>query len=114
MERHVLREGTTSCPIASSGSQEVPTLAPLASRIVRDNLAPLIGCMSLAQLPILSTLSKSDRLVLITCGLLPVTHLLDLTAPTHCHRPVYQSQRDNLSKHSGSLETNRKSMSYVI
>ena len=28
MERHILREGTSSCPISSSGSLGVPTLAP--------------------------------------------------------------------------------------
>ena len=28
--------------------------------------------------------------------------------------PVYKSQRDSLSKHAGSLGTNRKSMAYVI
>ena len=28
MERHILREGTSSCPISSSWSQGVPTLAP--------------------------------------------------------------------------------------
>ena len=33
-------------------------------------------------------LSKSDCLVLISRGLLPVTHLLDRPIPTHCHPPV--------------------------
>ena len=47
-------------------------------------------------------------------GLLPVTHLLYPTALTRCHPPVFYSQRDSLSKHTGSLGTNRKSMSYVI
>ena len=28
MERHILREGTSSCPISSSGIQGVPTLSP--------------------------------------------------------------------------------------
>ena len=28
MERHILREGTSSCPVSSSGSQRWPTLAP--------------------------------------------------------------------------------------
>ena len=37
MERHILREGASSCPISSSCSQGVPTLAPLANSIVRDD-----------------------------------------------------------------------------
>ena len=36
MERHVLIEGTSSCPISSSWSQGCQRLHPLASRIVRD------------------------------------------------------------------------------
>ena len=35
MERHILREGTSSCPIPSSGSQGVPMLA---SQDVSDQL----------------------------------------------------------------------------
>ena len=63
MERHIHREGTSFCPIPSSGSQGVPTLAPPAPyRQRRPN--PLIGCVSLARLPILCTLSKSDRVVI--------------------------------------------------
>ena len=49
-----------------------------------------------------------------SCGLLPVTHLLDPTAVTRCHPPVYKSQPDSLSKHTGSQGTNRKSMSCYI
>ena len=75
---------------------------------------PLMSCLSLARLPILLTLYKSDCMVLISHALLPVTHMLDRPAPTHCHAPVYKSQRDSLSKHTGSRGTNRKSMSYVI
>ena len=39
--------------------------------------------------------------------LLPVTHLLYPTALMSCHIPVYSSQRDSLSKHTGSLGTTR-------
>ena len=44
--------------------------------ISSDDLTPLIGFMSLAWLPILWPLSKSDCVVLISHGLLPLTHLL--------------------------------------
>ena len=37
---------------------------PLESRIARDDLTPLIGCVSLARLLILCTLSKSDCMVI--------------------------------------------------
>ena len=61
MERHILREGTSSCPISFSGSQWVPTLAPPLQAISSETSeTPLIGCMSLAWLSILCTLSKSD------------------------------------------------------
>ena len=53
MERHVLRERTSSCPIPSS-------VSPLQAE------TPLIGSVSLARLSILCTLSKSYRVVLIT------------------------------------------------
>ena len=48
---------------------------------------PLIGCLSLARLSILwlDWQSKSDHVVIISRGLLPVAHLLDRPAPTHCH-----------------------------
>ena len=87
---------------------------PLRALSSVTSKTPLISCLSLAWLSILWTLSKSDRVVLISCGLLPVTHLLDRPAPTHCHPPVYLSQCDNLSKYTGSLGMNQKSMSYVI
>ena len=47
-------------------------------------------------------------------GLLLVIHLFDLTAIMCCHLPVYKSQPDSLSKHTGSLGMNWKSISYVI
>ena len=87
---------------------------PLQAVSSETSETPLIGCLSQARLPNLWTLSKSDRTVLISRSLLPVTHLLDRPALTHCHPPVYLSQRDSWSKHTGSLGTNRKSMSYVI
>ena len=37
----------------------------------------------------LDWLSKSNRVVLISRGLLPVTHLLGRATPTHYHAPVY-------------------------
>ena len=87
---------------------------PLPAVSSETSETPLIGCLSLARLSILCTLSKSDRMVLISRGLLPVTHLLERPAPTRCHPPVYGSQCDSLSKRTGSLGTNPKSMSYVI
>ena len=50
MERHMLRERPFSCPISSSGARECQRLHPLASRIIRDDLTPLIGCLSLTWL----------------------------------------------------------------
>ena len=41
----------------------------------------LIGCLSLAQLSVLWTLSKSDHVVLISRGLLPVTHKSQIHFP---------------------------------
>ena len=63
---------------------------------------------------IICTLSKSDRVVFWSRCLLPVTHLFDLSDPTRRHLPVYKSKCDSLPKHTGSVRTNRKSMSYVI
>ena len=97
------------------GARGCQRLHPLASRIVRDNLTPLISCVSHVRLPILTGLcSKSNRVVLISRGHILVTHLLDLTALTRYHTPVDESQRNSLSKHTGLLGTNRKSVSYVI
>ena len=109
-----IERGLLLAPYLLPGTRGCQHLHPLASHIARDVLTPLIGCVSLDRLPILWTLSKSDHVVLISCGLLPVAHLLDRPVPTHCHPPVYKSQRDSLSKHTGSLGTNRKSMLYYI
>ena len=50
---------------------------PLQAVSSKTSETPLIGCLSLARLSILCTLSKSDRVVLISRRLLAVTHLLD-------------------------------------
>ena len=54
------------------------------------------------RLSILWILSKSDRVVLISRSLLPVTHLLYRPAPTHCHPCVLitasQSTRGHLER----------------
>ena len=55
MERHILKERTSSCPISSSGSQEVPTLAPLCKPYRHRRPNSLISCVSLARLSILGT-----------------------------------------------------------
>ena len=57
MERHILREGTSSCPISSSWSQGVPTLASPCEQYCQRRLTLLIGCVSLARLSILTGLS---------------------------------------------------------
>ena len=44
-----------------------------------------------------------------SCGLLPVTHLLYLSALMYCHIPVFSSLRDSLSKHTGHLERTENS-----
>ena len=48
---------------------------------------PLIGCLSLVQLPILCLCLNLTTW--LSRGRLGVTHMLDLTAPTRCHHPVY-------------------------
>ena len=47
MERHILRERTSSCPISSSWSKAVQTLVPPPTASL------MIGCVSLARLSIL-------------------------------------------------------------
>ena len=89
------------------------SLHPLASRIVRDDLwsaeYPWLDPQFLQD-----SLSKSDRVVLISRGPLLVTQLLVRLNPKHCHPPIYKSQRNSLSKHTGSPGTKQKSMSTVI
>ena len=71
MERHILREGSSFCPISSSRSQGVPMLAPLASyrqrhpKYLWSDAFPWLGYR-------FSGLSKSDCMVLTSPGLLPV------------------------------------------
>ena len=80
MERHINREGT-SCPIPSTGSQGVPTLAPACKLYCQRRLW-------LAACPCLDSWFSALCLNLtawLSRGLLPVTHLLDLTALTCCH-----------------------------
>ena len=55
--------------------------------------------------PILCTLNLT--MLFLSHGFLPVTHLLYPIVLTCCHIPVYLSQRDSLSKHTGSLGTNK-------
>ena len=64
MGRHILRDEASSCPISSSESQKVPTLAPPCKPYRQRRPNPLIGCVSLARLSILCTLSNSDRVVI--------------------------------------------------
>ena len=87
--RDIYSERGLLVPYLLLGARGCQHLHHLESYIIRDNLAPLISCMSLARLSILWPLSKSNPVVLISHGLLPVTYLLDLTAPTCCHPPVY-------------------------
>ena len=61
-ERHIFRGRTSSCSISSSCGQGVPTLAP-PCKLVRDPSDRLRVPRSTA---ILCSLSKSDRVVLIT------------------------------------------------
>ena len=61
------------------------SLHPFASRIIRDdtNASDRLRIPG-STLFWLDWLSKSDRLALISRGLLPVTHLLDRPTATHC------------------------------
>ena len=106
--------GLIFVPYLLPGARGANACTPFQAVSSETSKTPLLGCLSLARLSILWTLSKSDRVVFISRGLLPVTHLLDRPDPTHCYPTVYKSQLDSLSKHTGSLGTNRKSMSHVI
>ena len=106
MERHILREGTSSCPISSSGSQGVPTLAPPCKpyRQRRPNASdrlhiPLDSrfsglCLNLTMW--FSYHTVSFRLHTCSTGLPRRTAIL-----------VYLSQSHGLSKHMVSLGRNR-------
>ena len=75
---------------------------------------PLLGCVSLDWLWF-SALCLNLTTWFSSRGHLPVTHLLYLSGLLWRSRIlVYSSRRDSLSKHTGLLGTNRKSMSYVI
>ena len=88
-------------PISSSGSQGVPTLAP-PCKLIRDASdrlrVPRLTTILCLRLHLTTWFSSRD--------LLPVTHLLHPSALMCCHISVYSSQRDRLSKHTGSLGTN--------
>ena len=116
MERNIFSEGTSSCSISFSWSPgDANACTPLASRILRDvtNASERL-CIPGSTLDSLNWLSEFDCVVLISRGLLPVTHLLDWPTPTHCYPPVYLSQLDSLSKHKRSPETPPKSRSIII
>ena len=72
------------CFLEPGGANPCTPLQAVSSETPKT---PLIGCLSLARLPILWTLSKSDHMVLVSRGLLPVTQLLDRPAPTYCLPP---------------------------
>ena len=76
-------------PYLLPGARGTNTCTRLPSVSSETTLTPQIGCVSLARLSILWTQSKSNRVSLISRGLLPVTHLPDQPTPTHCHPPVY-------------------------
>ena len=86
-----LERGLLLVPYLLPGARGCQHLHPLASCIVRD-----VRDAS-DRLPIpsstpdsLDSLSKSDRVVLISCGLLPVAHLLNRPALTHYHPTTWQ------------------------
>ena len=105
----ILREVTSSCPISSSWSQLVLKLAPPCKpyRQRRPNVSDRLRIPG----------SPLSRLCLnltawLSCGLLPVTHLLDLTALTRCHPPVLLNTTWQLVK--AHRVTRSEPMSYVI
>ena len=105
VERYILRERTSSFHIFFQEPGGANTCTPFASRDTSDWLR--VPCST----AILCTLSKSDCVVLITWspfGYSPVVPECPDRAT------VYSSKCDSLPKPMGSLETNWKSMSYVI
>ena len=70
---------------------------------------PLIDCVFLARLRF-SALGLNLTAWFSSRGLLLVTHMLYPSALTCSDITVNSSQRDSLSKHTGSLGTNRKSI----
>ena len=89
------------------------TCTPLQAVLSEMSKTPMIGYLSLAQLPIFC-LCLNLTAWFSSHGFLLVTHLLDLTALMLCYPPIYKSWCDSLSKHTGSLGMSWKSMSYVI
>ena len=92
-------------PISSSGSQGVPTLAS-PYKLIKDASDQLRVPRSTS---IVCTLSKSDRVVLIMWSPSGYT-----TGVPDCPDRAVLFTVDSLSKHTGSLGTNRKPMAYVI
>ena len=78
MERHILREETTSCPISSSGSLGMLTLAPTLQAVSSEMYDWFDSRSSVLCLNLTAWLSR---------GLLLVIQQLDLTASTHWHPP---------------------------
>ena len=91
------------------GARGCQRLHPLSSHIIRVDLTPLIGCVSLTWFTILTELCLNPN-AWFTSGYTPVRP----ANPMHCHLFVYSLQRDSLSKHSWSSGINSKSMSPVI
>ena len=106
MERHILRERTSSSHIFFLEPVGANACTPLQARQRRPDRLRLARSTAILYLCLNLTTCFSSR------GLLPVTHLLYRRALTCCYVSVYSSQRDSLSKHTGSPGTNRKSMSY--
>ena len=95
--------------ICSSWSQRVPRLA-LLCKLVRDDL---ISCVFLARLRF-SELCLNLTAWFSSRDLLSVTHLLYSTALIVLSYLCLLITTWQLSNQTGSLETNQKSMSYVI
>ena len=111
--RGIYSEGGLLPPYLLTGTRGCQRLQPFSSRIIRDDS------------------NASDQLLIPGSTLdSDWTDCLNLTAwfsyyvvsfrfhtcltGLHYHPPVYKSQRDSLSKHTGSPGTNPKSMSTVI
>ena len=97
-------------PIYSSGSQRVPTVAPpVQARQRRTDRLRVPRSTA-----ILSTLSKSDRVVLITWSPSGYTSVLPECPDAAIIFLLTNQNVTGLPKHTGSLGTNRKSWSNVI
>ena len=100
---------TSSCPVSSSLSPGVPKFAspckPYRRRRPNAFNQLRIPCSILDSD---WTLFKSDRVVLISRGLLPITHLLDRPIPTHCHPPCLRITTWQLAKAHGVTKSKPK------